>query len=355
MKEHTNTRLSLYWKCQLIGWSVASFYWGYAASLAGNFNFPQGIADYVLDIITGILLTHAYRTIVLRKKYNALPLKKLVPVMIPAVLVLSLLYMLLVVTKLYFVHLFFDPAWAEGFTAFFKSSALTVFITGTRLLSIWALAYHLYHYAQREITITKENARLALITKDAQLSNLSAQLNPHFFFNSLNNIKALIIENPAAARRAVDLLAELLRTSLYRKDATLIALKEELALVNDYLELEKLRLEERLQTCIEVDEQLENSLVPRLCIQTLVENAIKHGIDKKKEGGTVAVKITKQQDVITITVRNPGRLDEAKSAGGLGLKNLQERIYLHFKEKGQFYIAEQPDETVLATLLIPSA
>lgn len=117
-------------------------------------------------------------------------------------------------------------------------------------MSVWILAYHLYHYAQREISAVKENARLTIMTKEAQLNNLSAQLNPHFFFNSLNTIKFLVEEDPGAARRAIDLLSDLLRSSLYRKDDMLITLQQEIDLVKDYLELEKLRYEERLQTTI---------------------------------------------------------------------------------------------------------
>jgi two-component system LytT family sensor kinase len=118
---------------------------------------------------------------------------------------------------------------------------------------------------------------------DAQLKNLTAQLNPHFLFNSLNSIKALVVENPESARRAIDLLSDLLRTSLYGREDALISIKNELAMVKDYLELEKMRMEDRLEVDIEVDNELLAVQIPPLCIQTLVENSIKHGIDKQKK------------------------------------------------------------------------
>src|ERR1051325_1002234 len=164
-------------------------------------------------------------------------------------------------------------------------------MAGIKLMSIWVLAYYMYHYAQRELNTVKENARLAIIAKDAQLSNLAASLNPHFFFNSLNSIKALVAESPDEARRAIDLLSDLLRTSLNSSDNILISIEEEMGMTRDYLELEKLRFEERLLTCIQTDRQLMKYAIPPLSIQNLVENAIKHGIARRKDGGCICVKI----------------------------------------------------------------
>ncbi len=219
-------------------------------------------------------------------------------------------------------------------------------------MSIWVLAYHLYHYAQREINVAKENARLSVVAKEAQLSNLSAQLNPHFFFNSLNNIKSLVIENPESARRAIDLLSDLLRNSLYSKDDKLIPVKEEISVVEDYLELEKMRFEERLQMNIMVEEELSGLLIPPLSIQALVENAVKHGIDKRKEGGLIEIKVEKEGGFLKITVQNPGKLLLEKQQG-LGVQNLKERLLLQFNGKAIFNITGLTDEKVLATILIP--
>ncbi|WP_157682101.1 sensor histidine kinase [Mucilaginibacter mallensis] len=226
-------------------------------------------------------------------------------------------------------------------------------MAGIRLMAIWLLAYHLYHYAQREINIAKENARLAIIAKDAQLSSLSAQLNPHFLFNSLNNIKALVIENPKSARRAIDLLSDLLRTALYSDDVLLTTVKDELALVKDYFELEKLRFEERLQFCIEADDRLNNALILRFSIQTLAENAIKHGIARQKSGGLVSVKVVVVDNYINISVQNPGEFNMDEQNEGLGIKNLTERLQLQYKGLAKFGIINEAGGNVLSTILIP--
>lgn len=346
--------ISLYWKLQIIGWLVTSFYWGYSSFFDGNFIWKLGIADFVLDVFVGILLTHFYRLFALKNGWHKLDLKRLVPRMAAAVLILSLLYMFLIVGKLYLVRWLILEDMPVSFADFFKSSRLRVFITGTRLMSIWVLAYHLYQYSRREIEIVKENARLSLIAKETQLNNLTAQLNPHFFFNSLNNIKFLVSENPDSARRAIDLLSELLRNALSRKEDRLIPLRNEINLVQDYLELEKLRYEERLQIIIEEETGLSKLLIPPLCIQTLVENAIKHGIEKRKDGGFVKVKIEKVKSFIKISVQNSGLLIEENQASGIGIKNLRERLSLQYNGNAFFEIKQAEAETVLATILIPS-
>lgn len=347
--------ISLYWKCQIIGWSIASFYWGYAAFMgSGNFNFKQGAADFAFDVVIGIGLTHCYRHFALQKKWRQLKLTKLVSRIAPAVIILSMLYMVLIIGKLYLVRLLFNEYFSVTFRAFFTGNWLTVFITGTRLMSVWVLAWHLYHYAQREIFIAKENARLSVIAKEAQLNNLSAQLNPHFFFNSLSNIKFLVTENPGQARRAIDLLSDMLRNSLYVKNDKLVPLKEEISVVKDYLELEKLRFEERLQVNIEIEDDLAEINIPPLCIQTLVENAIKHGIEKRALGGCIEVKAVKRAGYLHIAVQNPGKLNAASQAG-LGLKNLKERLQLQYNGSATFSIEELTGEKIKAIILISMA
>ncbi|MFB3390173.1 sensor histidine kinase [Flavobacterium sp. LAR06] len=348
------TRISTYWTIQLIGWITTSLYWGLSAFFGGTFIWKIGIADLILDVTIGIALTHIYRNFALKNGWNKLSLKRLVPRIAMSVLVLSLFYMLLIVAKLYLVRLIILKSSPISFLEFLKFTQLQVFITGTRLMSIWVLAYHLYHYSRLEIETVKENARLSLMMKEAQLNNLSTQLNPHFFFNSLNNIKFLILENPDSARRAIDLLSELLRNSLNNNVGRLIPLIEEIDLVLDYLELEKIRFEERLQTKIETSVNLSKHLILPLSIQTLVENAIKHGIEKRKSGGFITVKVEMENKFIKISVQNSGNLSSEIKDCGIGLNNLKERLKLQYNGNASFEIKEINDETVLATILLPT-
>lgn len=347
-------KIQLYWKIQLTAWIITSLYWGFTAFFTGNFIWKIGIADLILDVVIGITLTHIYRNFALQKGWNRLSLKSLLPKIIVSVLVLSLLYTVLIVGKLYLVRLFVLKINSLPFLDFFKSVQLQIFITGTRLMSIWILAYHLYHYSRLELQTVKENARLSLIIKEAQLNNLSAQLNPHFFFNSLNNIKSLVLENPASARRAIDLLSELLRNSLNNNVGRLVSLNDEIDLVHDYLELEKIRFEERLQIKIEINVDVSKYLILPLSIQSLVENAIKHGIEKRKTGGFIKLEIEEENGFVKINVQNSGKLSKEVSDLGIGLNNLKERLLLQYNGNASFDIKELDKETVLATILLPS-
>lgn len=348
-----NNSLSLYWKCQLLGWAAASLYWGYMGYIGSNFSYWLALIHFFADMLMYIGLTHLFRNLSRHWAWHTLSPGKLLPRIIPAVIVLGFLFMIVTVGKTYLVRYWFEYGFSESLRVYASNVVMvTTFMTGIRLMSIWLLAYYGYHYAQREIRASRESARLALVAKDAQLNNLAAQLNPHFFFNSLNNIKSLVTADPLAARRAIDLLSELMRTSLYKRDQQLITVQEEMALVSDYLELEKIRFEKRLVTDIRVNDQAAAALVPPLSIQTLVENAIKHGIAQRKEGGTIHIIIRQEQNNIVITVENPGQL-QSNTSPGLGLKNLEERLQLQFNGRAGFRLISAAQGSILATLTIP--
>ncbi|WP_276481380.1 sensor histidine kinase [Paraflavitalea pollutisoli] len=343
---------SLYWKCQLIGWSVASLYWNFLGYIGTQFSPWLAVIHFFADLLIYIPLTHAYKTWSVRRGWHQLPTRQLVVRLIPAIFLLGLGFMVLTITKNYLVRHWFEPGFSDTLQEHFRQQGLTTFVTGTRLMSIWLLAYYGYHYAQRELTATRESARLAIIAREAQLNNLTAQLNPHFFFNSLNNIKAQVIDNPQGARRAIDLLSEVLRTALYNRDAMLIPLHQEMDLVADFLELEKMRLEERLQVSLLVDNTLLQQQVLPLSMQLLVENAVKHGIATRKTGGTLGITVKRQEGQLQIVVENPGKLIDSPHPG-LGLNNLRERLQLQFHGQASLHLAQTDHETVLATLLMP--
>ncbi|RAJ74975.1 histidine kinase [Chitinophaga dinghuensis] len=346
------TDISLYWKCQVIGWCVASLYWGFSGMRAPRATWLEFFLQLTGDILIGICITHGYRYVARKYRWTDLPLGKLVIRLIPTVLLLGSLFAVLTGLKLYYLHFPFWPDADWTLPLYLKTSFETLLVTGIRLMAIWVLIYHMYHYARRESKIALENARLLTATREAQLNHLSAQLNPHFFFNSLNTIKFLIKEDPNTARRAVDLLSDLLRQSLYKYEDRLITVQEELQLVNDYLELEKLRFEEHLQTNIIVGDNCLPVTLPPLSIQTLVENSIKHGISGMKEGGSVVIHLERNDDQLQVTVTNSGKLQAAPDTG-IGLKNLQERLQLHYNGHATLQLTES-NNMVTVVLIIPA-
>lgn len=342
-------KLSLYWKCQILGWGTVSLFWLYLAVIRDHFSVIESLTNYVLDVSICIGLTHAYRIISLKRGWEQLDITELVKRVIPSILILSVLFMLLMNSKMsFYIYML------NGTNTFFESLLLwnPVLITGIRHMSIWVLGYHAYKFYVKEIDTAKRNAKLSVIAKQAQLDNLSKQLNPHFLFNSLNTIKALTIENPKTARRAIDLLSDLLRWSLYEKEHDTITVAEELALVKDYVELEQLRFEERLRVTLDVEDSIMGKTIPALCIQLLVENAIKHGIDHQLNGGTVEIFVRADDNHLIIVVKNPGKISK-KEHGGLGLKNLQDRLLLQYEGNAQLEIRAAAECSVEVMLKIP--
>ncbi len=341
---------SQYWKYQFLGWSFASLYWAYIAYFKQDYSIFYTVVNFILDVIIGVLLTHTYKLIVKKGTYK--PVNKFSFIQIGiSITILAILFMLLNNLK-WFVYWVLIQQRDFGFISslFFWDPPL---VTGLRLMSIWVLAYHLYHYHKEELKTTKQNAELSILAKQEQLNHLSKQLKPHFLFNSLNSVKSLISENPTKARRSIDLLSDLLRSSIYTKE-NLITIENELQLVYDYIELEKLRFEERLQLKTTIDKIVLNHKIPSLSIQSLVENAVKYGIQNSVKGGTIKVNISKQSSNILIQVKNPGQLIvKGNNDGRFGLNNLKKRLQLHFKEKAKFTLVESFNE-VVATITIPA-
>ena len=352
-----NKYISLYWRCQLLGWGTVSIYWAYVVFARDDYGYFYTFLNYVLDMGIGILLTHIYRFIALKLNWNSLSLRELFIRIVPSIIIMAILYAFLVNLKWFMYWEWIGEwKWLGGKGLSLYDSLIywdPVLITGLRLMSIWILAYHLYHYYQREIETARKNAELSIIAKQAQLDNLAEQLNPHFLFNSLNSIKSLVIENPKTARRAIDLLSDILRSSLYEKDAQLISVKDELGLVKDYIELEKVRFEERLNMSILMDDTVEKYMIPPLSIQLLVENAIKHGIDKRINGGTITLSIENKEKQLKVTVQNPGRIIEKGSEKGIGLKNLSKRLLIQYNGEASLTLKNEAEDQVKATLIIP--
>lgn len=345
--------MSLYWKCQLIGWSLASLYWSILGLLGGQFKIGIGLVQFFSDVVLYIFITHLYRIFALKNHWQDLNLTDLFKRMIPAILVMAIVYTLVTTIKVYGIRVLFLTGTFPDINTLIGPTGIGIFMAGIRLMAIWMLSFHLYYYAKREIRIARENTLLKLTTKQAQLSQLTAQLNPHFLFNSLNTIKSLVNTSPKLARRAVDLLSELLSNSLYEDAGGFWRLDRELELVRDYLELETLRIQERLTYGVEVNPIALPHIIPRLSLQTLVENAVKHGVSQLKQGGKISIFISDQGDFLEIKVENPVPLQQKESTSRLGLQNLRERLKAAYNEKASLEININPGAYAQATLKLP--
>jgi LytS/YehU family sensor histidine kinase len=222
------------------------------------------------------------------------------------------------------------------------------------VLYLAALGLHYLVLAQQRAQEAEaKQLELRLLTQDAELKALRAQINPHFLFNSLNSISALTTLNPQGAREMCIQLSDFLRKSLGLGEKQSVSLREELDLIRTYLSIEKTRFAERLSLAWEVDPAALDVPIPPLLLQPLVENAIKHGISALPEGGVLAIHVLLEGREVRIEVENPRDPDADVPKGlGLGLRQVRERLKGRFGTAGGFD-ARSDDRTHRVTLRIP--
>lgn len=305
-------------------------------------------------VLIGWLLSHVSRGFMRRRRWHELGVVALAPRVILMSAGLSLLWTLIGYTY-HFVAL--GSPWPSQYPPIVL--ALLSFINGAVLMLGWLCLYFCYHVFDRFNSSEIERLRLESSVKDAELRALKAQVNPHFMFNALNSVRALIDEDPARARRAVTQLANLLRYSLQSGALETVCFEDELQVVNDYLALEQVRHEERLRLRVDVQPEALGLPVPPMLLQTLVENAVKYGISQLPEGGEVGVAARCLDGDLEIRVSNPGHLPSSKTANGvggstgLGLHNAAERLRLIFGESASLSLGEERPGLVVAVARLP--
>lgn len=337
----------LYWTLQIGGWTLYALI---QIAISVYASGAQGISTARVVFLTYeaafcLLLTHLFRNAINRWRWLNASMPVLIPRVILSVLVLGLIIVFLrmpisLPLGLFNAKVAFDPKNIFGLAIIY---ALIFFL--------WCVLYFIYNYFERY----NNSLKLEASVREIELINLKSQLNPHFIFNALNSIRALVDENPGKSKQAINQLSNILRNSLSTGKTGLTKFEDELKIVKDYLGLETIRFEERLKTEFDIDPQSLDFLVPPLMIQTLVENGIKHGIAKLTAGGLVQLKTKVKNDRLYIRLRNSGQfLNGHRSQGaGLGLENTRQRLKLTYGDKASFRIQNESDTFVLTELDIP--
>jgi len=225
--------------------------------------------------------------------------------------------------------------------AVFNERRLLIFVVGALLFWLASILHYLLIAFEASQQAERRAIELSLLTRDAELKALRAQIDPHFLFNSLHSISALTTVDPAAARRMCLLLAEFLRETLRLGSSQRISLADEFALADRFLEIERVRLGPRLQVARETDPRATACLVPPLLIQPLVENAVVHGVSQLVDGGTIRIAATRGGPMLTIRIENPCDPDRPRSKRpGLGLDRLKKRVITQFGMDGAVLVEE---------------
>lgn len=335
---------NIYWVCQFVGWAsyvaINLFFFGLSYSTD-----TSDILNFLLWLPLGISITHLYRYTIIKLHILKLKLYAQIPIILVAAFLMATMFFTL---NIGIVRIFNNLNYEIDLIAAF-TKILNVF----PIFVVWSVLYFGFHFFDNYKKTEIQNLRLEATSKEIELNKLKSQLNPHFMFNSMNSIRALIDEDPQKAKVAVTQLSTILRNTLMMHKNKFISLEEELALVKDYLELEHIRFEERLRYTFDIDPQTLSQNVPPMMIQTLVENGIKHGISKFPEGGDIFIKTSRNNQTCNIQITNSGQLNSAnKTDSGFGIENTTNRLGFLYGTKASFSIRNLDTKHVLSEIII---
>ena len=236
---------------------------------------------------------------------------------------------------------------------------LVIYYCHVTVIIYWmiVLAHLGWHYYRRNRERESQASALATELVRARLEVLRMQLNPHFLFNTLHVISALIHENPEDADRIVARLSELLRVSLEQSDTQEVPLRQELSFLERYLEIEQVRFQDRLSVELDIESGLDDILVPSLILQPLVENAIRHGIAPREDMGRLKIAARRLNGMLELKVGDNGpglpETEVASHPEGVGLSNTRSRLSHLYGANHQFQLTPAPGGGLEVTLLIP--
>ncbi|OYO26276.1 sensor histidine kinase [Janthinobacterium sp. PC23-8] len=309
-------RLPWYWIFQLAGWNVAALLTMPSLSFAPVTRAIIGVSWW--GAASALLLSMAWRRVLQRRGW--IHGRFAWPYVLPSLLLLTLLQCALAGLG-YVVLQPFGPVTSLRWLP----SAL---VSWFGLFLVWTVLYSLTQSLRRASRFEAETLRLQVLAKDAELRALQAQVNPHFFFNSLNSVRALVFENQEAAAGMVDQLAALMRYTLQSNQHETVPLGEEWQAVQTYLAIETIRFEDRLRVTMALDDGIEGVRIAPMALQTLVENAVKHGVEPNVAGSDIAISARRHDGVVTITVANTGALRAQSGSTRVGLANARQRLML---------------------------
>ena len=339
-------RSHVYILCQVLGWYAHAG----ANILLSRMESPitwRPVALYMWAALAAILVTNALRGVIRRRQWLKLSPLRALPRIFAAALVCGAVITVLVTAGWPFTF---------GLTALLKSGygwiLPVIFIWGVTVF-LWQVIYFGVHYFESFETAEVEKLRLAVVAKDSQLRALISQVNPHFMFNCLNGLRAMIVEDPARAQDMVTELSNILRYSLQSGRTETVPLETELEAVTAYLKLEAIRLEERLRIHIHMDPESLATRIPPMLLQTLVENGIKHGVARLPGGGEIRVDSQVESSAVKIQVRNSGQLREDGGSTRLGLENARARLRLLYGNTASLVLRNYDGDSVVAEICIP--
>ena len=351
------TRLPLFWQLQLMGWAAYGLmiYITFLPVLPAEGSPLRLLHVKAVRALIGFCLTLALHRVYKLCRANSLGFGRIALTVFVCSAVFG--YVWVVCGNFY--------AWLLNPAGFRLNEVLTraprEALDYSYILLTWSALYFGIKYWQDSQSERERGLKAEALAHQAQLDALRYQLNPHFLFNALNSLRATIDEDPARAKRMVTEFSEFLRYTLLSNDSTEMRLSDEIEAIRNYLAIEKLRFEERLQVEFNVDPEAEDFRMPGFLIHPLVENAIKYGMQSDSRPLMIQLTARKDNGTLLIEVANTGRWVESGDKArhqtngmGLGLENLRQRLGQQFPGRSSFRIIEQ-DGWICAYIEIEAA
>jgi sensor histidine kinase YesM len=310
-----------YYLCQLIGTILffSFILFSVISAKQGDIDFTVEILNFIKSITVSLLSTHFILRAYLKKhrQSNKSSFKVYSVAIICTAIVATV------------ASVVWGLAFGETEKAYFSVDYVLMNI------SVYLFLYTLWATLYLAITSILERIKLRQQLRDQELASLMNQINPHFLFNSLNTIRGMIYEDKDKSAELVTKLSTLFRYNLSTDTKAHTSLGAELKICEHYLAIEDIRLGDRLKVNFSISPESSTAKIPTMCLLTLIENAIKHGIANLQKGGTVTLKSTVENNKLLIEVSNPYQENLVKSGTKVGLKNLKERIGIIFGAQGQ--------------------
>lgn len=307
-----------YWSAQAVGWGLYVAL-TIAQLRAGAEAWSRSLEEPLLLAVIGVAITHAFRAFARANRWGELEARALLPRLVAASIALATV--LCAIASGIEVGVWEAPLPAEQ-VMFAIARWTLVFFT-------WTALYFGTHLLRDRMAAAARRRELEAALQTSELQALKAQLNPHFLFNALNAVRALIPDEPARAQEAITQLARMLRYALRSGKEDLVTFDQELGMVDDYLGLEALRLGNRLRVERDVRPAVMQAKIPVMTLQIMVENAIKHGIAELPLGGTLRLTAQVVEETLEVTVENPRpKVKRETGPPGIGLANASTRLRL---------------------------
>jgi sensor histidine kinase YesM len=325
-------KVSTYWLCQFGGWGSYGIVYTIFYFAIRTKPLPHFFHYVLLDVAVGIGVTHLMRLIIIQLHLLDKKIRQQILFFAGLLLLFSFLFAGIIVSLIHGFKI--EPDNAKEYSALnwiLRYSYVYLFF-----LLIWNLIYVMYHYVEKNNQQQLDKIKLEAMVKELELKTIKSHINPHFIFNALNSIRALVDENPERARTAITELSNLLRNSMQTEKLELTSLEKELGIVKDYLALEFIRFEDRLKVEYHIDDETLDQPVPPMMLQTLVENAIKHGISKQIDGGVIRIISDFKDDRHELIVQNSGKLSSNGEHKGFGIESTVNRLKILYGNKAAF-------------------